>query len=173
MTQCEVGEVGEDGKVVMDKKRKVVKFEMYIDAETQQAMQTGKGVGHWRVDPDMFRSAWDIGSTVPFKAWQSDHGKALDGFARAHRRGHVNGLPVFLIEAYMEESEFLARALAGDIMLNATMPGTVSFVAPFNQQNYPTLVVDVTEISEELARVMLDEALRALSGKRKAVDMTN
>ena len=158
MTQCEVGEVGEVGKVVMDEKRKVVKFEMYIDAETQQAMQTGKGV-----DPDMFRSALGIGSTVPFKAWQSDHGKALDGFARAHRRGHVNGLPVFLIEAYMEESEFLARALAGDIMLNATMPGTVSFVAPFNQQNYPTLVVDVTENSEELARVMLDEALRTLS----------
>ena len=120
----------------------------------------------------MFPSALGIGSTVPFKAWQSDHNKALDGFARAHRRGHVNGLPVFLIEAYMEESEFLARALAGDIMLNATMPGTVSFVAPFNQQNYPTLVVDMIEIPEELARVMLGAALRARPAKRKTEDMT-
>ena len=151
----------------MEKTKKVVKFEMYIDATTQQAMQTGKGVV-----PDMFQRESAIGSAVPFKAWKSDHSKALDGFARAHRRGHVNGLPVFLIEAYMEESEFLARALAGDIMLNATMPGTVSFGAPFNQQHYPTLVVDMIEIPEELARVMLGAALRALPAKRKTEDMT-
>ena len=100
-----------------------VKFEMYIDAESQQAMQTGKGVV-----PDMFQRVPAIGSAVPFKAWKSDHSKALDGFVRAHRRGHVNGFPVFLIEAYMEESELMARALAGDIFLNATMQGTVSFV---------------------------------------------
>ena len=159
MTQCDI--------VVMDEIQKVVKFEMYIDAETQQAIQTGKGV-----DPDMFPSALGIGSTVPFKAWQSDHNKALDGFACAHRRGHVNGLPVFLIEAYMEESEFMARALAGDIFLNATMPGTVSFVKPFTQQNYPSLVVDVIEISEEEAGVMLGAALAALPVKRKVEQMT-
>ena len=152
---------------VIQEMQKVVKFEMYIDAESQQAMQTGKGVV-----PDMFQRVPAIGSAVPFKAWKSDHSKALDGFVRAHRRGDVNGCPVFLIEAYMEESEFLARALVGDIILNATMPGTVSFVAPFNQQHYPTLVVDMIEIPEELARVMLGAALRALPAKRKAEDMT-
>ena len=158
MTQCDI--------VVMDEKQKVVKFEMYIDAETQQAMQTGKGV-----DPDMFPWALGIGSTVPFKAWQSDHSKALDGFARAHRRGHVNGLPVFLIEAYMEESEFLARALVGDIILNATMPGTVSFAKPFTQQNFPSLEVDLIKIPEEQAMEMLLTALQALAVKRKAIDV--
>ena len=152
---------------VIQEMQKVVKFEMYIDAESQQAMQTGKGVV-----PDMFQRESAIGSAVPFKAWKSDHSKALDGFARAHRRGHVNGLPVFLIEAYMEESEFMARALAGDIFLNATMPGTVSFVKPFNQQNYPSLVVDVIEISEEEAGVMLGAVLAALPVKRKVEDMT-
>ena len=152
---------------VIQEMQKVVKFEMYIDAESQQAMQTGKGVV-----PDMFQRVPAIGSAVPFKAWKSDHSKALDGFARAHRRGHVNGLPVFLIEAYMEESEFMARALAGDIFLNATMPGTVSFVKPFNQQNYPSLVVDVIEISEEEAGVMLGAVLAALPVKRKVEDMT-
>ena len=144
-----------------------VKFEMYIDAESQQAMQTGKGVV-----PDMFQRVPAIGSAVPFKAWKSDHSKALDGFVRAHRRGDVNGCPVFFIEAYMEESELMARALAGDIFLNATMPGTVSFVKPFNQQNYPSLVVDVIEISEEEAGVMLGAALAALPVKRKVEDMT-
>ena len=153
---------------VIEEIQKVVKFEMFIDAESQQAMKTGKGVV-----PDMFQRESAIGcSAVPFKAWKSDHSKALDGFARAYRRGHVNGLPVSLIDAYMEESEFMARALAGDIFLNATMPGTVSFVKPFTQQNYPSLVVDMIEIPEELARVMLGAALRALPAKRKTGDMT-
>ena len=152
---------------VIQEMQKVVKFEMYIDAASQQAMQTGRGVV-----PDMFQRVPAIGSAVPFKAWKSDHSMALDGFARAHRRRSVNGLPVFRIEAYMEESKFLARALAGDIFLNATMPGTVSFVKPFTQQNYPSLVVDVIEISEEEAGVMLDAALAALPVKRKTEDMT-
>ena len=164
MTQCDI--------VVMDEIQKVVKFEMYIDAETQQAIQTG--VAPWcsspdyrckGLDPDMFPSALGIGSTVPFKAWQSDHSKALDGFARAHRRGHVNGLPVFLIEAYMEESEFLALALAGDIMLNATMPGTASFIKPVNQQSFQSLVADVRYQTPEEAQEMLEGALRALFGE--------
>ena len=67
-------------------------------------------------------------------------------------------------EAYMKESEFLARALAGDIMLNATMPGTVGFVKPVNQQNFQSLVVDVCYQSPEGAQEMLEGALRALSG---------
>ena len=122
----------------MEITKKVVKFEMYIDATTQQAMQTGKGVV-----PDLFRPALGIGKTVPFKAWQPDHSMALDGFARAYRRRSVNGYPVFRIEACMEESKFLASALAGDIILNATMPGTVGSIKPVNQQNFPSLVVDV------------------------------
>ena len=125
MTQCDIvvkskNDMGED----IEEIQKVVRFEMFIDAESLQAMKTGKGVV-----PDMFQRESAIGcSAVPFKAWKSDHSKALDGFVRAHRRGDVNGCPVFLIEAYMEESELMARALAGDIFLNATMQGTVSFV---------------------------------------------
>ena len=169
MTQCDIvvkskNDMGED----IEEIQKVVRFEMFIDAESLQAMKTGKGVV-----PDMFQRESAIGrSAVPFKAWKSDHSKALDGFARAYRRGHVNGLPVSLIDAYMEESEFLRRALAADIFLNATMPGTVSFAKPFNQQNYPSLVVKEIEISEEEAEGMLGPVLAALPVKRKFEDMT-
>ena len=167
MTQCDIAVMGDKIKSEnMEKTKKVVKFEMYIDATTQQAMQTGKGVV-----PDMFPPAMGIGKTVPFKAWQPDHSMALDGFARAYRRRSVNGYPVFRIEACMEESKFLACALAGDIILNATMPGTVSFAKPFTQQNFPSLVVDLIEIPEEQAREMLLTALQALAVKRKAIDV--
>ena len=167
MTQCDIAVMGDNIKSEnMEETQKVVKFEMYIDATTQQAMQTGKGVV-----PDLFRPALGIGKTVPFKAWQPDHSMALDGFARAYRRRSVNGYPVFRIEACMEESKFLARALAGDIILNATMPGTVSFAKPFTQQNFPSLEVDLIKIPEEQAMEMLLTALQALAVKRKAIDV--
>ena len=63
MTQCDivVKSTNNMGEVIQEM-QKVVKFEMYIDAETQQAMQTGKGVV-----PDMFQRVPAIGSAVPLE----------------------------------------------------------------------------------------------------------
>ena len=161
MTRCETMVNGE--MVTM------IKFEIFIDEETFQAAQTGSvpwcSSPNYRcsgLDPVTFPRILGICSTVPFKKWHPEHTMAADGFARAFRKKHVTGLPVYLIEAMMHERAFIDHVLAGDLLVNATMLGTVGFTRPVDQNHFPTLVVDVTKRSPEQAQEMLDSALLAL-----------
>ena len=144
----------------------VVRFEIFLDRETLQAIRTGwvpwydpKDVYGYRcdgLDPEIFP-----GNEVPMKFWSSDHRIALEWFARAVRAGNISFPPIFLLMATMPAHSFQEHCNCGDIVLHPAR-STCGLTKPLNHHNYPSVVLDAIEIPESDAQSMLDNATKYL-----------
>ena len=115
-------------------------FEMFLDQETFLAFFPGTvpwlAADGWKcpgIDNTLFSD-----QAVPMKVISPDHRIALQWFARAHRRGHIRGLPRYLLTGSMPAQWALAHMLANQITLIPERDG-VAFKCLMNVANYPAL----------------------------------
>ena len=140
----------------------VVYFEIFLDKETLGAICTGwvpwydpDHVNSYRcdgLDPGIFS-----GKEVPMKFWSPDHRIALEWYARAIRAGILSAPPIILLTVSMSASRFLEHCLRGDIVIYSSRC-TCGLTKPLNHKNYPDAVVEVIEIADSEAQLMLDNA---------------
>ena len=143
-----------------------VKFEIFLDRETLHAICTGRvpwydpeDVHGYRcdgLDPEIFP-----GKEVPMKFWSPDHRVALEWYARAKRAGSISLPPTVLVMARMSARSFLEHCLRGDIVIHSKR-STCGLKKPLKNINYPDVVVDVIEFTENDAQRMLDYATEYL-----------
>ena len=144
----------------------VVHFEMFLEQETIEAIQSGKVIwwdpndqSDYRcegLDPETFP-----GGEVPLKAWSGDKRIALHGFALAHRAGRVSLPPAYLFMASMPALSFLGHILRGDIVIHSKM-NTYGFRKPLNKRHYPDLEGKLMKLPDENAEQILIQAKRHL-----------
>ena len=99
-----------------------VRFEIFLEAETMEAMKTGKvswydpqDVEGYRcdgLDPATFHARPGMKPEVPMKFWSSDHRIALECFVRARRSGRISNPPTNLLEASMPSSFWITAFAA-------------------------------------------------------------
>ena len=140
----------------------VVRFEMFLEQQTFEAMQSGKVIwwdpndqSDYRcegLDPETFP-----GGEVPLKACSGDHRIALHGFALAHRAGRVSLPPAYLFMASMPALSFLGHILRGDIVIHYKM-NTYGFRKPLNKRHYPDLEGKLIKLPDEDAEQALIHA---------------
>ena len=150
------------GRVSSNTTDNVVRFEMFLEQQTYEAMQSGKVIwwdpndqSNYRcegLDPQTFP-----GGEVPLKAWSGDKRIALLGFALAHRRGLVNLPPAYLLVACMPALSFLWHILRGDIVIHYEM-NTYGFRKPLNKRHYPDLEGELIKLPDEDAQQALIQA---------------
>ena len=104
------------------------------------------------LDPGIFPNG-----EVPMKFWSPDHTVALQWFARAIKAGTISRPPTSLLMAKMPALGFLEHCLRGEIVIHSQMR-TCGLKKPVNENNYPGLVMEVIDFSEEEGKHMLDEA---------------
>ena len=148
----------------------VVNFEMFLDQETMEAIQTGRvpwydandesGYQCDGVDPAIFP-----GGEVPMKPWSPDHRIALEWFARAHRARRISHPPVYLLMASMPALTFLEHILRGDIVIHSEM-STYGLKKAMNKTHYPDLVAELIKFSDKDAEQMLNEAKTHFLGSK-------
>ena len=144
----------------------VVRFEIFLERETQRAISTGKvswydpeDVHGYRcdgLDPGIFPCG-----EVPMKFASPDHRIALKWFAHAVRAGIVSLPPTFLLMARMPALCFLEHCIRGDIVIHSKM-STCGLKKPVNAKNYPGLVMEFIEFTEDEAQLMLEDATEHL-----------
>ena len=144
----------------------VVKFEIFLDRETLQAICTGRvpwydpeDVHGYRcdgLDPEIFP-----GKEVPMKFWSPDHRIALEWYARAKRVGTTSLPPTILLMASMSAPSFLEHCLRGDIVIHSER-STCGLKKPLKNTNYPDVELDLIEFTENDAQRMLDYATEYL-----------
>ena len=140
----------------------VVRFEIFLDRETMQAIRTGKVTWYDPEDVHGYRcdgldpAIFPCGE-VPMKFSSPDHRIALEWFARAKRAGKISLPPTTLLMASMPALSFLKHCLRGDIEIHFERR-TCGLKMPLNNINYPDVVVDVIEFAENDAQRMLDNA---------------
>ena len=128
----------------------VLAVSMYMDEATAGKYFTANSVG---IDNEAF-----TGMVVPFAPQSPGEEIALKKFARAHRAGYVEGPPAFLLTIKIPARFAVHHFLAQDIKVMDNRPEeTVGFAKPVNQNNYPTMVLEVTAMDvpgqpEELLR---------------------
>ena len=140
----------------------VVRFEMFLEQQTFEAMQSGKVIwwdpndeSDYRcegLDPETFP-----GGEVPMKAWSGDKRIALLGFALAHRRGRVTLPPAYLLMACMPALSFLWHIIRGDIVIHSEM-NTYGFRKPLNNRHYPDLECELIKLPDDDAQQALIQA---------------
>ena len=145
-----------------------MRFEMFLEKETVEAMLTGKvpwyddrddkkGYKCDGLDPKIFPSRRNMKPEVPLKLWSGDHRIALKWFARAKRTGVVSLPPTHLLMASMPVESFLRHIFCGDIVIHSETE-TCGFTKPVDLANYSGLELDLIEFSDPQAKGMLDAA---------------
>ena len=143
-----------------------VKFEIFLDRETLQAICTGRvpwydpedvlGYRCDGLDPAIFP-----GKEVPMKFWSPDHRIALEWYARAKKAGTTSLPPTILLMARMSVRSFLEHCLRGDIVIHSKR-STCGLKKPLKSVNFPEVVVELIEFTENDAQRMLDYATEYL-----------
>ena len=107
---------------------------MYLDERTANSIQDGC------IDNEKFK-----GNVAPFTYHSEGETKALKKFARAHRANFVKGPPVTLIMISIPAKAAIKHIHDGDLKMMDDRPDrTVGFAKPVNQQNFPTMKVELT-----------------------------
>ena len=122
-----------------------LRFEMFITESTYKAFF--KGEAPWLDDPTwrcpgIEPSLFGIGA-VPMKIWSPDHRVAAKYFALAHRIGHADGLPKFLISGSMPAEWAVSHFVCGDIVAKPDQD-TIGFRKLMDTENYPALKWEAT-----------------------------
>ena len=68
---------------------------------------------------------------------------------------------MFLLTASLPAQNFLDHCLCGDIVIHHETD-TYGFRKPVNQINYPSLMMEMYEIADDLAQAMLDTTTELL-----------
>ena len=144
----------------------VVHFELFVERETMQAITTGYVSWYDPKDDHGYRcDGLDPGifpcGEVPMKFSSPDHRIALKWFAHAVRAGIVSLPPTFLLMARMPALCFLEHCIRGDIVIHSKM-STCALKKPVNEKNYPGLVMEFIEFTEDEAQRMLEYATEHL-----------
>ena len=138
----------------------VVWFEMYLDEQTVQAMDTGKVPWYKGQDAQDYRCegldpAIFADTGVPMKFWSEDHKIALHWYFRALNREMVSFPPKKIYVASMPAVRFLEHCLKGDIVIYFERR-TCAFKKPVIPVNYPELKFELFDIADDVGKAMVD-----------------
>ena len=136
-----------------------LRFEMFLCQSTHTAFF--KGEVPWLADftwycPGIHPSLFG-GGTVPMKTWSPDHRVASKYFALAHKAGHADGLPKYLITGSMAAEWITSHFVRGDIVAQPDQD-TIGFCKLMDTDNYPALKW------ENFVEFTDDEAAQILQG---------
>ena len=141
-----------------------LRFEMFITQSTHRAFFHGEAPWlddpTWRC-PGIEPSLFGLGA-VPMKTWSPDHRVASKYFAMAHKIGHADGFPKFLISGSMPAEWAVAHFVCGDIVAKPDQ-GTIGFRKLMNTENYPALKwEDPVEYTDAKAAQILQDGYHHL-----------